>query len=130
MGNEIVRVYSHAPWESKIGYCRAIKAGQHIYVTGTAPIDDRGASFAPGDAYAQACRCFELIRMTLKKFDVDLSSVMRTRMFVTDISKWELFGQAHKEFFGSHPPATTMVEVKSLIDPSMLIEVEADAFVS
>lgn len=121
------RAFSGAPWESKIGYCRAIRAGDHIYVTGTAAVDDKGGAFAPGDAYAQAKRCFEIIERALRELGADRASVVRTRMFVTDISRWQEYGRAHQEFFGAHPPATTMVEVKSLIDPAMLIEVEADA---
>lgn len=121
------RTYSGAPWESKVGYCRALRAGAHVYVTGTAPVAEGGGVFAPGDAYAQARRCFEIIGRALERLGGDLSCVVRTRMFVTDIGRWEEFGRAHAEFFGSHPPATTMVEVSRLIDPEMLIEVEADA---
>ncbi|MDE3088537.1 MAG: RidA family protein [Chloroflexota bacterium] len=121
------RAFSGAPWESKVGYCRAIRAGNHVYVTGTAAVDEKGDAFAPGDAYAQAQRCFEIIERALRELGADRACVVRTRMFVTDISRWAEFGRAHQEFFGAHPPATTMVEVKSLIDPAMLIEVEADA---
>jgi isochorismate pyruvate lyase len=124
------RVFTNVIWEEKVGYCRAIKAGNMIFVTGTAPVAADGTTHAPGDAYSRAVRCFELIRATLSQCDADLSSVVRTRMFVTDISRWQEFGRAHKEFFGAHPPATTMVEVRQLIDPAMLIEVEADAVVS
>ena len=127
--HKIKRHFSNAPWESQVGYCRAVKAGDHIHVTGTAPIDENGATYAPGDPYAQACRCFDLIRSTLRKFDAELDCVVRTRMFVTNIKQWEAFGKAHKEYFGEHPPATTMVEIKALIDPAMMIEVEADAYV-
>jgi enamine deaminase RidA (YjgF/YER057c/UK114 family) len=121
------RAFSGASWETKIGYCRAIRAGDHIYVTGTAAVVDKGHAFAPGDPYAQAKRCFEIIERALRELGVDLTCVVRTRMFVTDISRWQEYGRAHQEFFGANPPATTMVEVKSLIDPKMLIEVEADA---
>ena len=121
------RAFSGAPWEKVVGYCRAVRAGDHIYVTGTVAIDDEGKPFAPGDGYAQAKRCFELIERALGKLGADLSSVVRTRMFVTDISRWEEFGRAHRERFGEHPPATTMVEVKALIAPEPLIEIEADA---
>jgi enamine deaminase RidA (YjgF/YER057c/UK114 family) len=125
---EFRRTYSGAPWESIVGYCRALRAGAHIYVTGTAPVAEEGGVFAPGDAYAQAKRCFEIVERALRDLDADLSHVVRTRMFVTDISRWEEFGRAHSEFFGDHRPATTMVEVKGLVEPEMLIEVEADAF--
>ncbi len=124
---EFRRTHSGAPWESRVGYCRALRAGAHIYVTGTAPVAEEGGVFAPGDAYAQAKRCFQIIESALNDLDADLSCVVRTRMFVTDISRWEEYGRAHGEVFGEHPPATTMVEVKALIDPAMLIEVEADA---
>lgn len=122
------RVFSQAPWESKVGYCRALKAGNQIFVTGTAPIDESGQGVhAPGDAYAQSNRCLELIERALRQLGATRKSVVRTRMFVTDISRWADFGRAHAEFFGDDRPATTMVEVKRLIDPAMLVEIEADA---
>ena len=105
------RAFSGAPWESKIGYCRAIRAGNHVYVTGTAAIDEKGNAFAPGDAYAQAKRCFEIIEHALRELGTDRAGVVRTRMFVTDISRWAEFGRAHGEFFSANPPATTMVEI-------------------
>ena len=82
---------------------------------------------APGDAFAQARRCLELIEQAIAAFGIGRSRIVRTRMFVTDIRRWEEFGRAHAEFFGEHRPATTMVEVRALIDPAMLIEIEADA---
>lgn len=126
---EFDRVYSGAPWEAKVGYCRAVKAGPMIFVTGTTAVGPDGEVMAKGDGYGQARRCIELIAENLAKLGADLSAVTRTRMFVTDISLWQDFGRAHEEFFGQHPPATTMVEVKALIDPAMLIEIEADAVV-
>jgi isochorismate pyruvate lyase len=122
------RAFSGAPWEKAVGYCRAVRAGDLIFVTGTVPVDPNGEVHAPGDPYRQARRCFEIIRQALRDLDSDLQDVVRTRMFVTDISLWEDFGRAHSEFFADHPPATTLVEVKALIDPQMLIEVEAVAF--
>lgn len=129
MGQEhFERVYSRAPWEQRVGYCRALRAGSLVFVTGTAPIDATGSGVhAPGDAFAQARRCLELIEQAIAAFGIGRSRVVRTRMFVTDISRWEEFGRAHAEFFGEHRPATTMVEVKALINPAMLIEIEADA---
>ena len=124
------RTFSEAPWEDQVGYCRALRAGPHIYLTGTAPVAEGGGVYAPGDPYAQAERCFEIIERALLEFGANLTAVVRTRMFVTDISRWAEFGRAHKKFFGNHPPVTTMIEVNSLIDPAMLIEVEADAYVS
>ncbi|MEA5498593.1 RidA family protein [Limnoraphis robusta] len=123
------RSFSGAPWESQVGYCRAVRVANQIFVTGTAPVTLDGSIFAPGDAYAQAKRCFEIIQQALQALDADLSCIVRTRMFVTDISRWAEFGQAHHESFADHPPATTMVEVQRLIDPAMLIEIEADAIV-
>jgi enamine deaminase RidA (YjgF/YER057c/UK114 family) len=127
---QTLRTFTGARWETEVGYCRAIRAGDHIYVTGTAPIDDQGKTFAPGDGYAQARRCLEIIEKALTELGATMSNVVRTRMFVTDISRWADFGRAHREFFADHPPATTMVEVKSLIDPEMLIEIEVDAVCS
>lgn len=124
---EFERTFSGARWESEVGYCRALRAGALIYVTGTAPIAKGGGVLAPGDAYRQSRRCFEIIAAALEALGADLSHVVRTRMFVTDISRWSEYGRAHNECFGAHPPATSMVEVARLIDPEMLIEVEADA---
>jgi len=121
------RTYSKAPWESEVGYCRALRAGDHVFVTGTAPVADDGSTFAPGDGYAQARRCLEIVQRALHDLQADMMHVVRTRMFVTDISRWAEYGRAHREFFGQHPPATTMVEVRALIDPAMLIEIEAEA---
>jgi enamine deaminase RidA (YjgF/YER057c/UK114 family) len=122
------RVSSNAIWEDQVGYCRAVKAGGLVFVTGTAPVDASGAGVhAPGDAYAQARRCLELIEVALARFGLDRRRIARTRMFVTDISRWAEFGRAHAEFFAADRPATTMVEVRALIDPAMLIEIEADA---
>ena len=126
---DIRRTFSGAPWEAQVGYCRALRVGQQIYVTGTAPVGDAGGGVAPGDAYAQARRCLEIIARALHDLGAEMHWIVRTRMFVTDISRWAEYGRAHQEFFAAHPPTTTMVEVKSLIDPAMLIEIEADAVV-
>lgn len=124
---KIRRTFTNTPWEKQVGYCRAVRAGDHVYVSGTAPMDPDGGVFAPGDAYAQAKRCFEIIEEALTELGARLSHVVRTRMLVTDITRWEEFGQAHRECFDANPPATSMVEVKALIDPAMLIEIEVDA---
>jgi isochorismate pyruvate lyase len=121
------RVQTGAPWESRVGYCRAIRAGEAIYVSGTAPVDPGGEVHAPGDGYAQARRCLEIIEQALAGLGAGLADVVRTRMFTTDIARWEAYGRAHAEAFGDHPPATSMVEVRALIHPDMLIEIEADA---
>ena len=122
------RYFTQTEWEPKVGYCRALRAGNTIYLSGTAPINKDGSTHAPNEAYAQACRCFEIIRNTLEEMDSALSQVVRTRMYVTDIAQWQAFGKAHQEFFGEYPPVTAMVEVKGLINPDMLIEVEAEAY--
>ena len=124
-----VSVSSGAPWESQVGYCRAVRTGPHIAVSGTAPLTPDGELFGQGDAYAQAQRCIEIIAAALAELDAGLEHVVRTRMFVTDISQWVAVGRAHGEAFGEIRPATTMVEVAALIDPDMLVEIEADAFV-
>ncbi len=124
---EFERTYSHAPWEAKVGYCRALRAGDLIFVTGTAPVAEDGGVFAPGDAYAQARHCLGLIERALRNLDSDRSAIVRTRMFVTDIERWAEFGRAHREFFGESHPTTTMVEISRLMAPGMLIEIEADA---
>jgi enamine deaminase RidA (YjgF/YER057c/UK114 family) len=128
MATEFQRVTSGAVWEGLVGYCRAVRAGNLVFVTGTAPVDETGRGvFAPGDAEGQARRCLELIERALGQLGADRTRIVRTRMFVTDISRWAEFGRAHSAFFAEHRPATTMVEVKALIDPAMLIEIEADA---
>ena len=122
-------ISSGAPWEAKVGYSRAVRTGPHIAVSGTAPVADDGSVYAPGDAYAQAKRCIEIIARALNEAGAGLEHVVRTRMYVTDISQWEAFGRAHGEAFGDIRPTSTMVEVSALIDPDMLIEIEAEAFV-
>ena len=124
------RHFTGAPWEPKVGYCRALRAGNLVYVSGTAPVDDTGKTFAPGDAYAQARRCFEIARSALAELGAGMHQVVRSRMYVPDISRWAEYGKAHQEFFGEHPPVATMVEVKGLIDPDMLIEVEIEAMLA
>lgn len=123
------RSFTNTPWEKRVGYCRAVRAGDHVFVTGCAPVDDEGRTHAPGNPYAQAKRCFEIIAKALEDVGASTAHVTRTRMFVTDIDMWEEFGRAHAEVFAETPPATTMVEVSRLIDPDMLIEIEADAIV-
>ena len=118
-----------APWESRVGYCRAVRTGSHIEVSGTAPVGDDGEVVGIGYAYAQARRCIEIIKRALEEAGAGLEDVVRTRMFVTDIAHWEAVGRAHGEAFADIRPATSMVEVSALIDPDMLVEIEADAFV-
>ena len=114
-------------WESIVGYSRAVRVGNRIYVTGTTATDENGEIVGVGDAYRQVVQCIKNIEKALSALNAGLENVVRTRMFVTDISRWEEYGKAHGEFFGEIMPATTMVEVSKLIDPDMLIEIEADA---
>jgi enamine deaminase RidA (YjgF/YER057c/UK114 family) len=124
------RVFTGTPWEPKVGYCRAVRAGNHVYVSGCAPAAKEGGVFAPGDAYAQTRRCIEIAMTALQELGGTAAHVVRTRMFVTDISRWQEYGQAHGEVFAAHPPVSTMVEVKGLVDPAMLVEVEVDAYIA
>ncbi|HMM79179.1 MAG TPA: RidA family protein [Pyrinomonadaceae bacterium] len=121
------RYSSGAKWELIVGYSRAVRVGDRVYVTGTTATDETGEIVAVGDAYGQTVQCIKNIERALKAFDFSLDNIVRTRMFVTDISRWEEYGRAHGEFFRDIMPATTMVEVSKLIDPKMLIEIEADA---
>jgi enamine deaminase RidA (YjgF/YER057c/UK114 family) len=121
------RVSSGAPWENVVGYSRAVAAGDHVWVTGCTSIVD-GEVVHEGDPYAQTVQAIVNIRSALAGLGADLADVVRTRMFVTDISRWEEIGRAHGEAFGATMPATSMVEVSRLIDPRMLVEVEAVAY--
>ena len=124
------RVSSSSRWESIVGYARAVRAGDLIFVTGTTAFGDRGEPIGMADAFAQTRRAIANIAAALEQLDASLEDVVRTRMFVVDIARdHEAIGRAHAEAFGSILPATTMVEVRRLIEDWMLVEIEADAVV-
>ncbi len=121
---------SGAPWEEIVGYSRAVKIGNIIEVTGTVSVNEHNEIVGVGDAYAQTKYIIEKIAKVLEQAGSGLKDVVRTRMFVTDISLWEEYGRAHGEFFSVIKPCTTMVEVKALIAPEYLIEIEASAILT
>ncbi|WP_299955755.1 RidA family protein [uncultured Modestobacter sp.] len=121
-----VRLGSGAPWETVVGYSRVVAAGDSAWVSGTTATVD-GAVVHPGDAAAQTRVALTGVQRALADAGFALGDVVRTRVYVTDISEWETVGRVHGEFFGDVRPATSMVQVAALIDPAMLVEVEADA---
>ena len=118
---------SGTKWEQVVGYSRAVKVGERIYVTGTTATNEAGEIIGAGDAYAQTAQAIRNIEQALKALGASLENVVRTRMFVTDISRWEEYGRAHGEFFALVKPCATMVEVAKLVDAEMLIEIEVEA---
>ncbi len=124
----ISRISTNTPWEPVVAYSRLVKAGSIVAVSGTTATDEHGLIVGAGQMYVQARQALANIRTALERAGVSLHEVVRTRMFVTDIGRYAEAARAHREFFADSPPATTMVEVRRLVHPDMLIEIEADAY--
>ena len=127
--DERINIGSGAPWEDIVGYSRAVRTGPLIEISGTTAVDEHGNIVGEGDAYAQTRFIINKAEKALVQLGAGLKNVVRTRMFVTDISQWEAIGRAHGEYFKHIKPAATMVEVKALIDPKLLVEIEFTAWV-
>ncbi len=121
------KIFSGTPWEPKVGYARAVQVGETVHVSGTTGTDPSGKVLAPGDMYAQTVQSIRNIENALKRLGLGLENVVRTRIYVTQIDRWEDVAKAHAEFFGEVHPATSLVGVARLVDPEMLVEIEAEA---
>ena len=121
-------VSSGAAWENEVGYSRAVRVGNHVSISGTTAIRD-GKVYAPTSAYHQTLAAIEIIKASLQEAGAQLSDVVRTRIYVTNIDDWVSIGRAHSQYFGIIKPACTMVEVSRLILPDLLVEIEADAII-
>lgn len=122
-------ISSGTPWEPIVGYCRAVRVGNSVHVAGTTAVDSAGKPYMPGDPYAQTVRILDIIEAALQEAGAGMKDVVRTRIFTTDISCWEEIGRAHGERFAAIRPAATMVQVAALIDPALMVEIEAEAII-
>ncbi len=127
----VLRISSGAPWENKVGYRRAVRVGNHVFVAGTVAVDESGQPFAPGDVGAQAARALQIIEAALHQAGAQIDHVVRTRIFTTDMhpDTQAAVGAAHLAMFKDHPPASTMLAVSALAHPAFLVEIEADAVI-
>jgi len=123
-------ISSGVPWESIVGYSRAVKVGNHVFVSGTTSVDKEGNVVGKGDAYLQTQQIFKIITEALEAAGASVTDVVRTRMFITNVNDWEAVGRAHGEVFRDVRPASTLLEVSALINPDLLVEIEVDAVIA